>query len=69
MNSLPNGWDCWPGKLEAADLQKLREASLSDTEIFYVIETAAMYNFTNRIMSAYGMRPDDEFMAETAPGG
>ena len=58
-----------PGRLEAADLQKLREVSLSDAEIFYVIEIAAMYNFTNRIMSAYGMRPDDEFMAETAPGG
>jgi uncharacterized peroxidase-related enzyme len=58
-----------PGRLEAADLQKLREVGLSDAEIFYVIEIAAMYNFTNRIMSAYGMRPDDEFMAETAPGG
>jgi len=58
-----------PGKLEAADLQKLREVNLSDAKIFYVIEIAAMYNFTNRIMSAYGMRPDDEFMAEIAPDG
>ncbi len=58
-----------PGTLEAADIQKLREVSLSDAKIFYVIETAAMYNFTNRVMSAYGMRPDDEFMTETAPRG
>ncbi len=58
-----------PGTLEAADLQKLRDVDLRDAEIFYIIEIAAMYNFTNRIMSAYGMRPDDEFMAETAPGG
>ncbi len=58
-----------PGKLELADLQKLREVGLSDAKIIYVIEIAAMYNFTNRIMSAYGMRPDDEFMAETAPRG
>ena len=58
-----------PSRLEAADLQKLRDAGLSDAKIFYVIEIAAMYNFTNRIMSAYGMRPDDEFMARIAPGG
>jgi uncharacterized peroxidase-related enzyme len=53
-----------PGKLEPADLQKLRDVGLSDAKIFYVIELAAMFNFTNRIMSAYGMRPDDEFMRE-----
>ena len=58
-----------PGRLEPADVQKLREVGLTDSKIFYVIETAAIYNFSNRIMSAYGMRPDDEFMAEIAPGG
>lgn len=58
-----------PGNLEPADLQQLREVGLSDAKIFYVIETAAMYNLSNRIMSAYGMRPDDEFMAEIAPRG
>jgi hypothetical protein len=35
--------------------------------VFYVIEIAAMYNFTNRLMGAHGVRPDDEFMAATAP--
>ena len=58
-----------PGRLEPTDLQKLRDVGLSDAKIFYVIELAAMYNFTNRVMSAHGMRPDDEFMAETAPRG
>ncbi|HEU5101788.1 MAG TPA: peroxidase-related enzyme [Roseiflexaceae bacterium] len=58
-----------PGKLEPADLQKLRDVGLSDAKIFYVIEMAGMYNFTNRIMSAYGMRPDDEFMAKIALSG
>ena len=52
-----------PGKMEAADLDEMRKVGLSDAKIFYVIEMAALYNFTNRIMSAYGMRPDDEFMA------
>ena len=27
-----------------------------------------MYNLTNRLTSAYGMRPDDEFMVQIAPG-
>jgi uncharacterized peroxidase-related enzyme len=58
-----------PSKLEPADLQKLRDVGLSDAKIFYVIEMAALYNFSNRIMAAYGMRPDDEFMAEIAPPG
>ena len=56
-----------PGKLEPADLDEMRKFGLSDAKIFYVIEMAAMYNFTNRIMSAYGMRPDDEFMAKITP--
>ena len=58
-----------PGKLEPADLQKLRDVGLSDAKIFYVIELAALYNFTNRVALAYGTRPDDEFMAEIAPRG
>ena len=58
-----------PGRIEAADLDMLRAVGLSDARIFYVIEIAAMFNFTNRIMSAYGMRPDDEFMADIAPRG
>lgn len=56
-----------PGRLEPADLQKLRDVGLSDAKIFYVIELAALYNFTNRVASASGMRPDDDFMAATAP--
>lgn len=58
-----------PGRLEPDDLQDLRDAGLTDSKIFYVIEIAAMYNFTNRIMSAYGMRPDEEFMAQITPHG
>ena len=56
-----------PRELEPADLDKLREAGLSDAKVFYVIEIAAMYNLTNRLTAAYGMRPDDEFMARIAP--
>lgn len=58
-----------PGRMEAADVQALRDVGLSDEEIFYVIETAAVFNLTNRMTSGYGMRPDDDFMASIAPAG
>ncbi|WP_340265848.1 peroxidase-related enzyme [Sphingobium mellinum] len=56
-----------PGRMEAADVQSLRDTGLSDEEIYYVIETAAVFNLTNRMTSGYGMRPDDDFMASIVP--
>lgn len=56
-----------PGRMEAADVQVLRDAGLSDREIYYVIETASVFNLTNRMTSGYGMRPDEEFMHSIAP--
>jgi uncharacterized peroxidase-related enzyme len=56
-----------PGRLQASDLHKLRSAGISDAKIYYVIEIASVFNLTNRMTSGYGMRPDDEFMAEIAP--
>jgi uncharacterized peroxidase-related enzyme len=56
-----------PGTMEAADLQPLRDAGLSDAKIYFIIELAAVFNLTNRMTSGYGMRPDDEFMREIAP--
>jgi uncharacterized peroxidase-related enzyme len=56
-----------PGRLEQADIQALRDVGLIDAKIFYIIEIAAMYNLTNRLAAAYGMRTDDDFMAATAP--
>lgn len=56
-----------PGRMEAADIQALRDAGLSDAKIYYVIELAGVFNLTNRMTSGYGMRPDDEFMAAIAP--
>ena len=55
-----------PGRMEAADLQKLRDVGISDEKIYYIIEMAAMFNLTNRMTSGYGMRPDDEFMQDIA---
>jgi uncharacterized peroxidase-related enzyme len=56
-----------PGRLEAADLQILRDAGLSDARIYYIIELAAVFNLTNRMTSGYGMRPDDDFMLQIGP--
>jgi uncharacterized peroxidase-related enzyme len=56
-----------PGKMEAADMQALRDAGLSEARIFNVIELAAAFNFTNRWTAGYGARPDDDFMVKIAP--
>lgn len=58
-----------PGQLEAADIAMLRAAGLDDEEIYYVVELAGLFNMTNRTTAAYGMRPDDDFMAAITPAG
>jgi|tagenome__1003787_1003787.scaffolds.fasta_scaffold20873154_2 uncharacterized peroxidase-related enzyme len=53
-----------PGRLEEADVRVLRDAGVSDEKIFFIVQTVAAFNFTNRWTSAYGMRPDDGYMYE-----
>jgi len=43
------------------DLDHLRAVGLGEEEIFDVVETAAMFNFTNRLTSALGMVPNRDF--------
>jgi uncharacterized peroxidase-related enzyme len=43
------------------DVERLRRAGLTDEEIFDAAETAAMFNFTNRLTSALGMVPNPDF--------
>lgn len=50
-----------PVECNEADIQQLRAAGFSDQAIFDIAETAAMYNFTNRIASATGMLPNREY--------
>src|SRR5205085_1432331 len=50
-----------PSRMEAADLEPLREAGLSEKDIYHLCETTALFNFTNRLTSGLGCRPDDEF--------
>jgi uncharacterized peroxidase-related enzyme len=44
-----------------ADIEALREHGLTDEDIYDVIQTAAIYNFNNRVANASGFLPDREF--------
>ncbi len=50
-----------PVECSEADIERLRAAGFSDQAIFDIAETAAMYNFTNRLASATGMLPNREY--------
>ncbi len=50
-----------PVDCSEADIERLRSLCFSDEAIFDIAETAAMYNFTNRIASATGMLPNREY--------
>jgi len=52
-----------PVECSEADVQQLRTCGFSDQAIFDIAETAAMYNFTNRMASATGMIPNREYHA------
>ena len=50
-----------PVECSEADIEHLRSFGFSDEAIFDIAETAAMYNFTNRLASATGMLPNREY--------
>lgn len=50
-----------PVECSEADIAQLRSLGFSDEAIFDIAETAAMYNFTNRLASATGMMPNREY--------
>lgn len=50
-----------PVECDEADIERLRGLGFSDQAIFDIIETAAMYNFTNRLAAATGMLPNREY--------
>jgi uncharacterized peroxidase-related enzyme len=45
------------------DVDALREAGWTDEEIMDIAEVAAMFNFTNRLASGLGWRPNDEYVS------
>jgi uncharacterized peroxidase-related enzyme len=46
-----------------ADVEALRDAGWTDEEIMDIAEVAAMFNFTNRLASGLGWRPNDEYVS------
>ena len=50
-----------PVECSEADIERLRGLGFSEQAIFDIIETAAMYNFTNRVAAATGMLPNREY--------
>lgn len=47
-----------------ADIEHLRSCGFSDRDIFDIAETAAMFNFTNRLASATGMQPNRAYYSQ-----
>lgn len=52
-----------PHLMGESDLRRLRDVGLTDDEVWDVVEIAAMYNFTNRMASALGQQPNEEYHA------
>ncbi|MGB0507398.1 MAG: peroxidase-related enzyme [Pikeienuella sp.] len=48
-------------EIEEPDRQILRDAGWSDRAIWDIAEVAAFFNMSNRMSSAVGMRPNDEY--------
>lgn len=46
-----------------ADVDALRDTGWSDEEIMDIAEVTAMFNFTNRLASGLGWRPNDEYVS------
>ena len=52
-----------PIECEHADVQKLLELGFTPEDVWDIAEIAAMFNFTNRLVSATGMIPNPEYNA------
>ncbi len=53
-----------PVECSEADIDTLRAHGFSDRDIFDIAETAAMFNFTNRLASATGMQPNRAYYSQ-----
>ena len=50
-----------PGKVDSADLERLREVGFSDEAIWDIASVTAYYNLSNRMANFADMRPNEEF--------
>jgi uncharacterized peroxidase-related enzyme len=49
--------------MEEADLEPLRAVGLTDEAILEAVEIAALFNLTNRLTNAIGIRPNPEYFS------
>ncbi|PSP40495.1 alkylhydroperoxidase [Halobacteriales archaeon QH_6_64_20] len=57
-----------PGKVDSADLERLREVGFSDEAIWDIASVTAYYNLSNRMANFADMRPNEEFHTLGRPG-
>lgn len=50
-----------PGEVTRQDLEPLREVGLGDHEIMEVVQVIGMFNMTNRVATALGFVPNQEY--------
>ena len=50
-------------KIEEPDRQKLRDVGFSERDIWDIVAVAGFYNMSNRMASATGMKPNEEYHA------
>lgn len=48
--------------ISSEDLEQVRAAGYSDQQVLEAVEVASIFNFTNRLTSAIGLEPDDQFL-------
>jgi uncharacterized peroxidase-related enzyme len=48
-------------EVSEADLEALRAHGFGDDDIFVITQIAAFFNYSNRMASALGIRPNQEF--------
>ncbi|HHU09792.1 MAG TPA: peroxidase-related enzyme [Intrasporangiaceae bacterium] len=53
-----------PDQVTPADLEPLRAAGLDDHEILEAVQVIGMFNMTNRIATAVGMVPNEEYHSQ-----
>jgi len=51
--------------IEEPDRQTLRDVGFSDRDIFDIANVAGFYNMSNRVASATGMKPNEEYHAQS----
>ena len=53
-----------PGSVEESDLEPMRAAGMDEHEIMEAVQVIGMFNMTNRISSAFGFVPNEEYHSQ-----